>query len=234
MATLTLTAAANAAAQFLGVLDSGESLSTQQIADALAIANDLLDNWSSNKLYILQSLVQQFNLVAAQQSYTIGTGANFNVTRPMNITAAHLILAAGPSGPINVVNALQWSKIKDRQSDSWLVEYLFYDRANPTGKVWLSPVPKGGTVELTMWSALSQFADATTPLTMLPGYQRLLKVALAVDMAPQYDVQPSETLMAMYKDALVNVQGLNADLLGPEGPAEGTEVPPAMATSPQQ
>lgn len=59
MATLTLTAAATAAAQELHVLDSGEALSTQQIADALARANDLLASWHQEQSLAMGELVIQ-------------------------------------------------------------------------------------------------------------------------------------------------------------------------------
>ena len=62
MATLTLTAAATQAAQYLGVLDSGENLSTQQLADALLAANNLLDAWTNEQIRIIQAIVAAFTL----------------------------------------------------------------------------------------------------------------------------------------------------------------------------
>lgn len=212
MATRTLTVMANAAAQFLGVLDSGAALSSQQVADALAAANDMIDNWSTDGLMILQSLFATVNYVGGTQSYTIGPAATVNVARPVMIVAAHNILAAGPSNEIKVLSGDAWAALEDRQSSSYLVKYLFYDRGAPTGTVYFSPIPSGGTAQLMYWAALSQFVDATTALTLLPGYAELMTLGLARILAAQYDMPIPESTEKAYSEALERVRKLNLDL----------------------
>ena len=224
MATLTLTQCATAAARFLGVLDSGESLSAQQLADALVAINALIDNWSSEQLMVPAVNVQPFTLFTGQQKYTIGPGANFNIARPVAIEAAALILIINGQTtqfPVEVLDAIKWSSIPDRGASANFVRFLFYDRASPTGNVYVSPVPLGGSIELTMWTPLTQFADATTAVTMLPAYTRALQLAAALELAPQYDVQPSEALTHSYQDAMARVRTLNAQLLGGIQPPAG-------------
>lgn len=119
MATLSLTQAATAAAQFLMVEDSGESLSTQQLADALAAANALLDNWTIEQVRTINLIVQAFNL------------------------------AAGTYTP-------------------------------------------GSTI---------QFPDTVSSITLPAGYVRPLELALAIELAPQYDMQPSAALLKNYAEA---------------------------------
>lgn len=220
--SLTLTAAATVAAQMLGVLDSGESLSTQQIADALALANNLLDNWSSDPKMILSLTSASGTLASGTQSYTIGSGQTINITRPMAIVSAAFKNSSGPGGAVKVCNAQEWSAIPNRQRQSWIIENLFYDRGYSTGNVYVSPIPQGNglTLDLWVWAALAQFADATTPLSLLPGYERLLKAALALEMAPQYDVPVPPSVQANYAAALASVQNLNADLFGALSPQE--------------
>jgi hypothetical protein len=207
---VTLTQLATSAVEDLGVIDVGEALSAAMIAQALTVANNMLDNWSSQKLLIMRSLLQSLTLADATQSYTV-TGS------PLKIAAATLKNSAGPSSPIQVVNALEWSRLMDRESNSFLVKYVFYDRA-ATGKAYFSPIPRGSalTVELTLWVALAQFADATTALTPPPGYQELMQFGLALKLAPKYDVAPTPQLLQNYQEALANVASLNADLFGPD------------------
>ena len=66
---------------------------------------------------------------------------------------------------------------------------------------------------MTAWAPLTQFADATTSITILPGYLRYLTLGVAIDLAPQYDVEPTQALLAAYQDAQANVRALNADLM---------------------
>jgi len=70
--TLTLSAAATAAAQFLGVLDSGEGLSTQQLTDAFNAANSMLDNWTIEHVRLLNAILPRFSLAGG--TYTPGQG----------------------------------------------------------------------------------------------------------------------------------------------------------------
>jgi hypothetical protein len=112
--TINLTTYANAAAQFLGILDSGEALSTQQIADALPAANQLLESWYTEQVLAI------------------------------NIQLASFTLSAGTYTP----------------------------------------------------DTMPQFADTTTALTLPAAWDRALKLCLAVELAPQYDMQPSESLAA--------------------------------------
>jgi hypothetical protein len=156
------------------------------------------------------------------QLYTIGSGQTWNIARPLAIVSAALLNSSGPGTPIEVVHAGKWSMIPDRQAQSFVVKYLFYDRGNPNGNVLVSPIPLGGTltVELLTWQPLTQFADLTTAITLPPGYQRPLEIAVAIELAPQYSVAPSATLTEMYQDALARLRDLNAELVGNE-PAAG-------------
>ena len=64
MASVSLTAVATAAVQHLGGLDSGEILSTQQLNDAFAAANLLLESWYQEQVLTIQSLVVLYTLAA--------------------------------------------------------------------------------------------------------------------------------------------------------------------------
>jgi hypothetical protein len=217
MATLTLTQAATTAAQWLGVLDSGESLSSQQIADALLLANIMLDSWSSDPKKITSLTRASGNLQQGIQSYTIGTGQAINVARPAAIVSAAFLNSSGPGGPVKVCNASEWASIQDRQRESFIITDLFYDRGFPSGNVYVSPLPQGSSLalEVLVWAPLAQFVDAATPLTLLPGYERLIISSLAIQMAPQYDVDPvPDLIQGIYSDALGNVEELNSSLFG--------------------
>lgn len=217
--SITLTALANTAAQFLGSLDSGEGLSNQQLLDAQAAANDMLDNWSSDGLFALSDVVTQWNLAGGVQSYSIGPGQAINITRPVKIQAASFINPLGPGGPVEVLNEGAWAALPDRQRQSYIVQNLFWDRGNPTGTVYLSPVPLGVMRgEIHTWQPLAQFPDLTTAVAILPGYLEMMKFGLAIVLAPQYDMTPSATLQSLFSDAAGRVRRLNASLLG--------EVPP--------
>ena len=206
--TTSLTQLVTAAVQDIGALDSGGTLSAQQLADGLIVANNWLDNHSSQELDILSSVLTSVALTNGVQQYTLPG------QRAMKVVSAALRLGAGPGSGIEVLDAERWSRVPDRQAQSYLTRFCFYDRQYPSASVYCSPVPLGGaTAELTVWAPLVQFPDTTTVITIIPGYLRFITLGVAIDIAPQYDVAPTPTLMSNYADAMANVRGLNADLL---------------------
>lgn len=149
---ITLTQAATAAAQFLGVLDSGEALSPQQLTDALAAANNLLAAWTNEQTEAMAVLIQD----------QIRDGALF------------IDQQAKVGGPLAVAYTLAGG---------------VYTAGNYTAPTF---VPAG----------VPQFADTTTAINVPNGYSRALKLNLAIEIAPQYDVQPSAALVKQAAEAL--------------------------------
>jgi hypothetical protein len=128
--SITLTNTANAAAQNLGVLDSGEGLSNQQLLDAKLAANQLLANWTVEQVRVLNAIVATFNL------------------------------AGGTYTPATTL----------------------------------------------------QFADLTTAISVPDGYGRALTLGLAVELAPQFDIQPSGALLKNLAEARAAASPLIARL----------------------
>lgn len=229
MPSVSLTTVAQAAVLYLGVLDSGEGLSAQQLADALAAANNLLDNWSSEGIFLMfDVLTTAIPLAAGTQSYSIGASQTINVPRPVKIQAASFLNASGEGGPIEVIDEKKWAMLPDRQKRSNRIEFLFYDRGFPTGNIFLSPVPlsTNPTLELHTWAPLTEFADLTTAITILPGYLRMLELGLAIELAPQYDMTSPATVQSNFLDAAERVRRLNAGLWG--------DIPPEVAAQAQK
>jgi len=212
---LTLTAAANQAGLDLGILDSGEGLSTQQITDALGYGNQLIDSWSTDRLMAFNVQVANISLSSGTPAYAVGAPA------PAAIESASIITSNGPVMPVRICNALEWEQILNREKISALVKCLFYDR---NGYIHLSPVPSGGNLEYTWWSALQPFADLTTPLTLPAGYARMFTKALGMEMASNMSVKVPETLAHSYQEAMTNVRTLNMSNFGPNPPA-GSQAP---------
>jgi hypothetical protein len=67
---------ATQAAQLLGVLDSGESLSAQQLTDTLGFANNILDSWTNEEALALKQLLSDQN--AALQIFIDQQARRFN------------------------------------------------------------------------------------------------------------------------------------------------------------
>lgn len=242
MATVTLTALANAAALDIGATDPGEALSSTQIANALQTANQMLGSWSIDQRFILSVLVSQsLTLTSGTQSYTIGSGGTWNITRPAAIIAANADITTAAStaysatgdpqyapaaagsrmiSPLKITTAEEWESWPMRDVAKVFPKALFYDRANNSGlgKVYVD-LSLGGTVDIITWTVISQFADATTPLTVPdPAYLELMEYGLAVRMLIQFPgLAMPPTLPNLYSDAEARVKALNGQLVGQSG-----------------
>lgn len=245
MATVTLTALANAAALDIGAVDPGEGLSATQIANALVSANQMLGSWSIDQRFILQVLVTQtLTLTSGVQNYTIGSGGAFNLSaRPAAIIAANADVTTAAATayaatgdpqyapgavasnnkmicPLKILTAEEWTALPLRDIAKVFPRALFYDRANVAGlgKVYIDN-QLGGTLDIVTWVALSQFVDATTALTVPdPAYLELMEYGLAVRMLPQFPGLPMPpTLPNLYSDAEARVKTLNGQLVGQGG-----------------
>ncbi len=256
MATLTLTNVANAAARSIGVLDSGEGLSTQQKADALIYFNQMIAQFSLDQRMIPSLLVTSgLALVSGTQSYTIGAGGVFNITRPLAIVSANAkITTAGGAAydatgdpqyaqakagsivatPLKILTADEFAQFPNRDIGQVYPKGLFYDRAQITarGTIWILPTPLGAasTLQITTWQPWAQFADATTALTIPDdGYQELIQYGGAIRMCQEMNVPIPDGVMKLYDQAITRVATLNGQLVGAGGLQPASVQSPAGA-----
>ncbi len=76
----------------LNVIGQGESLSAAQAQDGLVRLNNLVSTWQTEYQTVTAVERTIFPLVANQQTYAIGLGAQFNVPRPSTIAGAGLLM----------------------------------------------------------------------------------------------------------------------------------------------
>src|SRR5206468_2029310 len=82
------------AMKYIGSFAAGEPLEAENAADALDVLNGMLDSWAADRLFIFATTISPFALTSNVQSYTIGTGATFNTTRPSIIEAANILITS--------------------------------------------------------------------------------------------------------------------------------------------
>ena len=90
----------DSALRLTGVKAPGETATNGEAADALEVWNDLLDALALENLMLYGNENETFNLVANQQSYTIGPSGNFNTKRPVEIRRGLGIHAAARSNQL--------------------------------------------------------------------------------------------------------------------------------------
>jgi hypothetical protein len=195
------------ALKLLGVITQGETPSTSEGTDALAALNAMIDNWSTERLNVF--FIQNFtgSVSNGTNSYNIATGQTWNTPRPVRIEAANIILS-NLTHPLEIISPADWAAIKEKGASASVPLKLYYDQAVPTGKVYLWPTPNASsTIDLWLYSALSQFADLTTSVDIAPGYLRAMIYNLAVEVASQFGsvVRPEVAQIAAEAKAAIRM-----------------------------
>jgi hypothetical protein len=182
------------AAERLGVYAPGETISAADSARFLKVLNDMIDSWSTETLTTFAVLEQSAQLVVGQTAYTIGTGGNFNMTRPIRILdgpgAAFLVDVNGNRYPIDVVPQDKWNQLWNiTQINSNLPSTIFYDPQFPLGIINVWPNYAGGLGVVLHWNSylqLSEFLGLTSAVSLPPGYVKAIQDNLAVEAAPYF------------------------------------------------
>ena len=202
LAAITAQELAYQAARDLGCLRAGQTLGADVSADILVSLNQLLDSLIIDELAIPAATPQVYTLTAGVQEYTIGpneTSPNFTAARPTEIVVANIILnTVSPvlRTPLELINVEQKAAIPVQSLPDTLPTRLYYarnfDTTTGSGYIFIW----GGAIsnyqlELFTWdqTVLLPFSTLSTAALYPPGYQRMLRKCLAVEIAP---------LMTMY------------------------------------
>jgi len=197
------------ALRLAGILAEGETPGANMTATALAVLNDILENWTTQELAVYASELQTFPLQAGKGSYTIGPGGDFNGTRPVRIASAYTTYQ-GLDYPCEQVNEDQFSNIALKTQGSQMAVQFFYDAAYPLGTVKMWPVPTlANTFSIVNELQLERLTTTAQMICYPPGYAKALRYELAVELAGEYGVPLPQTVMDVAKKSKADIKRAN-------------------------
>lgn len=172
--------------RLINVLAAGETAESDDAVDGLSVLNELLDNWSTERISVYGIANEAYDLQAGVKTYTYGPGGDFNADRPVHIRDPFSIVD-GVSRQIKLVPQEIYDRItlKD-QPGSWPDRALFVN-SYPLAEITFWPVPTAVvSVQIPVSRQLTHINDLTTIILLPPGYLRALRYSLAVDLWPEY------------------------------------------------
>lgn len=188
-----------------GVLTKGEAPSADEAADGLEMLNDLLASLSNDSLIVYARTLENFTLVGGTSSYTIGPSATFNTTRPVKVIAAY-VQSGGVDYPLTVVSDESFSAITYK-STSGIPEFLNYSNSYPTATIKLYPSPSSAyDLYILTEKPLTAFASLSTVVSLPPGWERMLKHNLAMEMAPEFGQQAPAEVVEIAKESKAEIK----------------------------
>lgn len=199
----------------LGALAIEETPTNAEAASGLRALNNLVETWNNESLMIYNVFPQTFAYVSNQQSYTMGTGGNFNADRPVKIERALNRTGIGQNQtdyPIYVTNnADEYSSIITKQITTTLPVVLYYNGDSPLQTLFFWPVPIDTTYApvLWVWGMVTSFANMSDDVELPPGYRRALQKNLAIELSPAYGREPSTSLMKQAIESKSQLKRIN-------------------------
>lgn len=230
---MTGATAVNGALELVHVIRPGQTPATTESAEALAICNRMLESWSTDRLLVPVVGFARYALTANQAAYPIGVSASapFNVARPIRIDAAGIVQTVYNAGTgdfrsdLEIISEREYVSIKDKTATSDVPERLYYAPGVANGTIYLWPTPNVSTatqLELSTWTALSQFADLVTDVPVAPGYQRAIITNLAIELVAAFPAAMlDQSTAVMAQESKAYIMRLNSQMV-PQMPDAAT------------
>lgn len=177
------------AMRLIQVLTPDAAPTAQEAADGLYALNAMLDAWSIERLMVYQVQQSSYSWASGNASRTIGSGGNFNTTRPYKIepNGNFFRTSGGIDYPLAVYAREEYDRIVQKSAAGAIPEHLFHDTGYPLMTLYAYPVPSQTlTLYLNDWKPLQSFSGLTTALALPPGYQAAIEYSLALWLAPEF------------------------------------------------
>jgi hypothetical protein len=193
MTTYTVGEQINRALRLLGVLAEGETPSASVSQDSLMALNQLIDSWNTERLSTFVTQDQVFTWPSGEISRTLGPSGDFVGLRPVLVDDATYFKAPnGVSYGIKMINQQQYNGIAVKTVTSTYPQVLWVNRGFPDITMTIYPRPTQDLEwHIVSVQELDRAADLSTVMYYPPGYLRAFTYNLAMEIAPEFGVEPS-------------------------------------------
>lgn len=190
--------------------DTVSAADTQLAFDALGV---LIDALGIERLACYALTTTTHALTGGTGSYTIGTGGAFNVDRPARIQNAFVRVASGSNNvdyTVEIIPQSQWDSIRVKDI-AGIPRKLFYDSQYPLGIINLYPAPllSSYTLYLNSYLPIANYTSTTDAIDLPPDYARMLIYNLAVEIAPDFGVNPDPMVMKIANESKRTLKRIN-------------------------
>ena len=212
MATYTAGDQITRALRLLGVLAEGETPSAAMSQDALTALNQMIDSWNTERLSVFNTIDQMFTWPAGEIQRHLGPTGDFVGLRPVLLDDATYYRDPGTnvSFGIKFINQQQYDGIAVKTVTSTYPQVMWINMEYPNIQMTVYPKP---TRDLE-WHFISvqeldQPATLVTDILFPPGYLRAFTYNLAMEIAPEYGIEPSNQVMRIAMTSKRNLKRIN-------------------------
>jgi hypothetical protein len=194
MTTYTAGEQINRALRLLGILAEGETPSAATSQDALIALNQMLDSWSTERLMAYNTIDQVFTWPVDEINRTLGPTGDFVGLRPVLLDDSTYYRDPGTnvSYGIKFLNQQQYNGIAVKTVTSTYPQVMWTNMEFPNISMTIYPKPTRALEwHFVSVQVLAEPAALATELYFPPGYMRAFAYNLAMEIAPEFGVEPS-------------------------------------------
>ena len=194
----------------IGVLAAGEEAHPAEMQDALEYAKQMLESWS-NETLLVQAYTHETFPLAGTRSYTIGPGGDLDTVRPQHLVNVRIRDAGGLETPVTIASLEQWATIPLKDTERHTPSYVYYAPEHPLGRLEFSAMTTAGdSLYLVSAKPIEALPALTEDTTYPPGYDRAIRLGLALELAPEYGKQVDQVLASQLSYAMTVLKRTNS------------------------
>jgi hypothetical protein len=212
MAVYTAGDQINRALRLIGVLAEGETTSASVMQDSLMALNQMIDSWNTERLSVFCTQDQIFTWPAGLISRTLGPTGDFIGLRPVLLDDATYFRDPGTnvSFGIKFINQQQYDGIAVKTVTSTYPQVIFVNMTFPDVTMTIYPRPTRDLEwHFVSVQELDNPATIATNLFFPPGYLRAFTYNLAMEIAPEFGVEPSPQVQRIAMTSKRNLKRIN-------------------------
>ena len=202
----------NSALRLLGVLAEGETPSAATSQDALFALRQMIDSWNTERLAVFSTQDQVFSWPPGVYERTLGPTGNFVGNRPILVDDSTYFKdpASGISYGLKLINQQQYNGIAVKTVTSTYPQVMWVNMTYPDITMTIYPVPtKVLEFHIVSVEELTNPVNLATVLAFPPGYLRAFRYCLACELAPEFGIEPSPTVMRIAMASKRNLKRIN-------------------------
>lgn len=187
----------NSALRLIGQLAEAEVPSAATSQDALTALNQMIDSWNTERLSVFCTQDQVYTWPVNEIKRTLGPTGDISVSpqlRPILVDDSTYFRdpQTNVSYGIKMINQSQYNGIAVKTVTSTYPQVMFVNMTFPDIEMYIYPKPTR-SLEFHFISVqpLTEPTALNTVIALPPGYLRALRYNLAMELAPEFGVEPS-------------------------------------------
>lgn len=193
-----------------GLLQHGDSVDSDYLAEHMGRLQDLMNLWQTQglKLWLQQDL--PLTLTAGVMTYAIGPGGAINMAKPVRVIQANTVNTTGTSRPLTLISRDEWTRLSDK-TQLGALNSIFVDKQQTQLLInfWLTPDATAATdvVHLITQYQVTAFTGLTDTINFPQEWFLALRWGLADDICggqPDSIMARCAHRASVYREALEN------------------------------